>query len=162
MKVLHADQSASYGTRFKDKVALYDTNTPHELIWEHEEQSEYGAEYDRECTVHAWLSMKAERIYHIPLTHWILSLQSQKLQNYTDCVCITVNEKQTEGDWQSITLKESRNTSGHDQLGWNCILDTITLRFHRNSTWSLCRNSIWREAPSGLPYATPPHLKNFA
>lgn len=43
-------------------------------------------------------------------------------------------------------------TNSHDQLGWNCIADAIGLGFDSPNTWHLCRESRWREAPTGIPY----------
>ena len=133
-------------------MSLYGHGGQYELTCERYERGEFGSQNDWEGLCHAWLSWKVDPVHHIPLTNWILSLQSHKLRPYADRVCVTVNEPQAEGDGRDISLKSSRNTLSHDLPGWNCIYDDIFLRFHGESRWTLCRHGIWREAPSGLPY----------
>jgi hypothetical protein len=130
-------------------VSLYGQR---ELICEHYIQGEYGPESDQEEMVHVWLSKNAELVHHIPLIHWGLSLRCSTLVPYAESVCVTINENPPPFSGRERILKTSRNRVGYDLPGWNLQSDMITLRFHSNSSWTLCQDRHWRDAPSGFPY----------
>lgn len=73
-QVLHAEEGASYGYRFKETVYLYEENGRTSLVCEKQHWYEHGSQEDSKWSMVARLSMTPQPRHRIPLTKWTLSM----------------------------------------------------------------------------------------
>lgn len=152
-KVLHEEEGASYGGRFKEAVYLYEENGRTVLVCEKQRRDEHSPLGDSEWTMKARLSLVPQSVHYIPLVKWALSLPMKDLRQFTDEVCVRMDGTPIADNFKRYRrIKYSQMRNSHDQPGWNCTYDEIGLCFDSSDLWYLRRESHWREAPSGLPY----------
>lgn len=153
-QVLHAEEGASHGGRFKETVCLHEENGRTVLVCDKQRRDEHGPQGDSEWSMRAKLSLVPQSIHYIPLTKWALSQPWwANLRKYTDEVWVRLSpDAPVQYEFHRYRqIKESRMRTGHNQPGWNCTYDEIGLGID-SGVWHLYRVSLWREAPSGLPY----------
>ena len=152
-QVLHDEEGASNGGRFKETVYMYEENGRTVLVCGKQRRDEHSPQEDSEWSVKARLSLVPQPCHRIPLTKWALSLPWKDLRQYTDEVCVRTDGTPIADNFKRYRrIKSNHMRNSHDQPGWNCTYDEIGLCFDSPDLWYLRRESHWREAPSGLPY----------
>lgn len=152
-QVLHAEEGASHGGRFKETVCLHEENGRTVLVCNKQRRDEHSPQEDSEWSMRARLSLVPQSIHYIPLTKWALSQPWwANLRQYTDEIWVRLSpDAPVQYEFNRyLQIRESRMRTSHDQPGWNCTYDEIGLGFGPDI--HLYRDSRWREAPTGLPY----------